>query len=121
MTWNSEFGFLTYLFTCVFLLICGFLLFLLWLGADGVGVEDREAIGVFLFATGSAMDEMLGVSPSGSVMEMGGGNGTGDAGITMNGTGDAVIMMNGTGDTVMTMNGTGDAVMEDVEVAKSRR
>ena len=76
------------LITCLFLLVCGFLL---WLGADGVGVEDREAIGVFLFATGSVMDEMLGVSPAGSVVEMGG------------------------------VNGTGDAVMEDVEVAKSRR
>ena len=66
-----------------------------------MGIGDREAIGVFLFATGSVMDEMLGVSPAGSVVEMGG--------------------VNGTGDTVTMMNGTGDAVMEDVEVAKSRR
>ena len=97
MTWNSEFGFSTYLPACFF----WFVGFCCCLGAYEVGIGDREAIGVFLFATGSVMDEMLGVSPAGSVVEMGG----------VNGTGDAVTMM----------NGTGDAVMEDVEVAKSRR
>ena len=64
-------------------------------------VEDRSAIGVFLFATGSAMDQVLGASPAGGVVGMGG----------VNGSGNAVTMM----------NGTGDAVMEDVEAAKSRR
>ena len=101
MTWNSEFA---RLFTYLFLLVCwGLLLLLVVVVAYGVGVENRSAIGVFLFATGSAMDRVLGESPGGSVLAMmGGGNGSADA-------------------VAMTMNGTGDAVMEDVVAKKSRR
>ena len=66
-----------------------------------MGVGNRPALGVFLFATGSVMDRVLGESPASSVLGMGGVNGSADA--------------------VMMMNGTGDAVMEGVEAAKSRR
>ena len=55
----------------------------------------------FLFATGSAIDEVLGVSPADRVVVLGGVNGTGDA--------------------VTTMNGSGNVATEDVEAAKWRR
>ena len=66
-------------------------------------VGRSPALGIFLFATNSAIDRALGKSPTDSVVRMGGGNGSEDVA------------------TMIMMNATGDAVTEEVETAKLRR
>ena len=69
-----------------------------------MGVGRSPALGIFLFATNSAIDRALGENPTDSVVRMGGGNGSEDA---------ATMMMKS--------DATGDVVTEEVETAKSRR
>ena len=71
-----------------------------------MGVGRLPALGIFLFATNSAIDRALGVSPPDSVVRMGGGNGSEDAVTT------TMMMMN---------DESRDVVTGDAETAKSRR